>query len=71
MTTQQQNQKTTIPNNSLSKTTNTFAPIPNYLTNGFRDYLFNLKEYYIKPSHIKKAEDYMLNYMLYLSNLNK
>mgnify|MGYP001297545182 CR=1 FL=1 len=71
MTTQQQNQKTTIPNNSLSKTTNTFAPIPNYLTNGFRDYLFNLNEYYIKPSHIKKAEDYMLNYMLYLSNLNK
>lgn len=70
-TTQQQNQKTTIPNNSLSKTTNAFAPIPNYLTNGFRDYLFNLNEYYIKPSHIKKAEDYMLNYMLYLSNLNK
>jgi len=70
-TTQQQNQKTTIPNNSLSKTTNTFAPIPNYLTNGLRDYLFNLNEYYIKPSHIKKAEDYMLNYMLYLSNLNK
>ena len=69
--TQQQNQKTTIPNNSLSKTTNTFAPIPNYLTNGFRDYLFNLNEYYIKPSHIKKAEDYMLNYILYLSNLNK
>ena len=49
----------------------TNAPIPNYLTNGFRDYLFNLNEYYIKPSHIKKAEDYILNYMLYLSNLNK
>ena len=67
MTTQQQNQETTIPNNSLSKT----APIPNYLTNGLRDYLFNLNEYYIKPSHIKEAEDYMLNYMLAARVINK